>query len=92
MESIAILDDGSIRKLFDPSDVSELGAYPKRASQVEGIETGAQRGRFYVDFSRLGPEYRYCLVETFASHEQAVAAERDWLRANWIEGSLESAP
>lgn len=65
------------------------GVIPQRASRVEVIPDGQQRGRFSVDFSLLADatgddSYRVCLVQTFDRYSDAVAAEVAWLERNWV--------
>lgn len=62
---------------------------PKRASRVEVIEDGPNRSNFHVDFSLLAehtgdPALAVCLVKTFASYQDAVAAEVRWIEQNWL--------
>jgi hypothetical protein len=84
--------DGEVRAVWGRENAPLLRnaqAMPQRASRVEVVEEGRHRGRFYVDFSPLAvvtgrPEYQTCLIATFDSHEEAVAAEVDWLRRNWL--------
>ncbi len=64
---------------------------PHRASRVEVIAAGKHRGRFHVDFSLLAElsgkaEHCVCLVPTFNSYQEAVAAEVAWLEENYVHG------
>ena len=84
--------DGSIRAIWTDKVAPafrEAGAIPHRASNVEVIEVGPNRGKFHVDFSKLadltGNEtYRVCLCQAFDTHGAAVAAEVRWLELNWV--------
>ena len=65
------------------------GVIPQRASRVEVITEGPQRGLFHVDFSLLADatgddRLRVCLVKPFLSYNAAVAAEVAWLEQNWV--------
>ena len=62
----------------------------RRASHVEPIRSGNQRGKWYVDFSPLGPEYQLCLITPFASRDAALAAEVRWLEENYLGASPSS--
>lgn len=83
---VRIDSKGRIRKLSDPVfDRKVFRAIPRRASRVEVVEEpGPSYGRFYVDFSLLGEAWQFCLASTFDTHEEAVAAERKFLVANYI--------
>jgi hypothetical protein len=82
----AYLPGGGLRKIFETADRHRYGAVPRRASRVEVVEGGPQTGRFYVDLSLLGEQYQLCLRQTFDDHDEAVAAEREWLTRHWING------
>jgi hypothetical protein len=86
MASTAYLPGGGLRKIFETRDRGRYGAVPRRASRVEVIQEGPQRGRFFVDFSLLGDEYQLCLLSTFDDHDEAVTAERSWLDRHWLRG------
>jgi hypothetical protein len=82
---IRFLPGGEMRKLFEPGDRQAYGhAVPRRASRVEVIPVGPHRGKFFVDFSLLGPDYQLCLAQPFDTHDEAVRAEQAWLLENWI--------
>lgn len=89
MTTIRFLKGGGVRKLFATRDRAIHNAVPRRASRVEVIDTGSQRGRFYVDFSPLGDCYQLCLRQTFEDYHEAVAAERRWLTRHWICGPVD---
>lgn len=84
--------DGSIRAVWSDQVAPafrEAGVIPRRASNVEVIEVGPNRGKFHVDLSRLAaitgnPEHAVCFAETFDSYTAAVAAEVKWLETNWV--------
>lgn len=82
---IAFLPGGQVRKLFDPAD-RDLGALPRRASRVEVIDCGPQRGLFHVDMTPLGSDHMYCLLQTHTDYAEAVRAEQAWLQRYWIRG------
>ncbi len=70
----------------------DQGVLPQRASRIEVIPEGPQRGRFHVDFSLLAEatgddSYRVCLLQTFDRYSDANAAEVLWLEQNWVLAS-----
>jgi hypothetical protein len=70
----------------------KAGVIPERASRVEVIRDGPNRGKFSVDFSLLADltkdeRFRVSLSRPFESYAAAVAAEVAWLEANWVLGS-----
>lgn len=83
---LSVMEDGTIRKLFDSEDRQLFGAVPKRASNVLVAEDGPRYGQFYVDFTALFEDHGFCLLDTFEDYDKAVAAEREWLKQNWILG------
>jgi len=88
MTVIRFLPDGGVRKLFETSD-RLLGAIPRRASRIEVVtHDGPHFGRFYVEFSPLGPDYQFCLTRTFEDYGEAVAAEQAWLEEHWVLAGL----
>lgn len=86
------LPDGSTRVIWHDTvgdRERHHGAIPQRASRIEVIPEGPQRGRFHVDFSLLAEatgddSYRVCLVQTFERYDAANAAEVAWLEQNWV--------
>lgn len=89
---LRFLPGGEVRGIYtDALPLRHLmpGMIPHRASRVEVIQEGKHRGRFHVDFSLLAEmtgkvEHRACLTETFDSYQEAVAAEVEWLRVNYV--------
>jgi len=81
---IRFLKGGGVRKLFAAEDRSMFGAVPRRATRIEIVPEGPNRGLFYIDCSPLGPEYQFCLTELFEDYKAAVRREEEWLTANWI--------
>lgn len=86
------LPSGATRALWDDDwhPTHEPAVVPRRASRVEVVASGKQRGRFHVDFSLLGEDHRFCLLQTFKAYREAVEAERDWLLKNWVQASIEA--
>lgn len=84
------LPGGGVRKLFETRDRHVHGAVPRRGSRVEIVDApdSAAHGRFFVDFSPLGPGYQCCLRETFEDYDDAVQAERAWILENWVLAPL----
>lgn len=86
--------DGSVRGVWQDATASgfrSAGAIPRRASRVEVIEDGPNRGRFHVDLSLLADlsgdrTLRVCLIRAFDSHTDAVAAEVAFIERNWVLG------
>lgn len=86
------LPDGTTRSVWDDATASrerEHGVIPQRASRIEVITEGPQRGLFHVDFSLLadatGDErFRICLRETFEDYAAANRREVEWLHQNWV--------
>lgn len=84
--------DGTRRAVWSPAVAESFraaGEIPHRASNVEVVEEGPDRGRFYADFTKLAelendPSLCICLASTFASHAEAVAAEVRWLEQHWV--------
>jgi hypothetical protein len=71
----------------------KAGVIPERASRVEVIRDGPNRGKFSVDFALLADltkdeRYRVCLARAFESYQEAVRAEVAWLEANWVLGGI----
>lgn len=67
----------------------KAGVIPVRASRVEVIPDGINRGRFHVDFSLLADatgdrRHRVCLHTPFDSYEAAVTAEVLYVERNWV--------
>lgn len=67
----------------------KTGTIPQRASRVEVIQDGPNRGKFHVDLSLLADltaceEFRVCLVDAFDSHTEAVEAEVRFIEQNWV--------
>jgi hypothetical protein len=84
--TIRFVRGGGVRKLFEPWDRTAFGAIPRRASRVEVVEEGPQKGKFFVEMSPLGPNFQFCLTETFDDYADAVRAEQGWLTQHWIQG------
>ena len=86
--------DGELRAILeDHQDVPELcrdlGAFPDRASSIELVRSGRFRGYWYVDFSPLAdsladPTFNCCLVQCFRTRAEALAAEVQWLKINFL--------
>jgi len=87
--TMSVLPDGTSRSIWSDDWHPEVdpGAVQRRASRVEVIPDGPQKGRFHVDFSPLGEEYRFCLAQTFVRYRDAVAAEVAWLTKHWVKGA-----
>jgi hypothetical protein len=84
---IRLLPDGSVRSIYsDTVDYRLFGPDEtrQRASSVESVPAGPQRGNWFVDFSALGPGYELCLLQTYRKRAEALAAEVAWLRQNWL--------
>lgn len=67
----------------------KAGVIPQRASRIEVITEGPQRGKFHVDFSLLAEatgddRFRVCLPKTYESYAAANRAEITWLANNWV--------
>jgi hypothetical protein len=67
----------------------KAGSVPKRASRVEAIDSGPHRGKFYVDMTLLATlaedtSLEVCLVQTFENYADAITAELQFIRANWL--------
>jgi len=88
---IRFMPDGGVRKLFDRED-RELypDSIPQRASRVEVIQEGPQRGRFSVEFLPLPGLTPCCLTRTFEDHAEGVSAEQEYLRRNWLGYNVET--
>ncbi len=90
------LPDGTTRAVWrDAVGPQERrhGVIPQRASRIEVIPVGPQRGRFYVDFTPLAEAtgndtYRVCLLQTFESYSVANTTEVAWLEQNWVLSGL----
>ncbi len=90
----AYRQDGSVRGIWQDATGEQFrknGTMPQRASRVEVIPDGPNRSKFHVDFTLLAearndPKLAVCLVKTFLSYKDAVAAEVAWLEQNWIIG------
>lgn len=86
------LPDATTRAVWDDSVAPReraAGVIPQRASRIEVIQDGPQRGKFHVDFSLLAEatgddSLRLCLVRTFDEYSQANRAEVQWLHDNWV--------
>lgn len=96
----SFLPDGTRRAVWSeavaPSFRAE-GEIPHRASNVEVVEDGPNRGRFHADFTKLSelendPSLCICLAATFASHAEAVAAEVRWLEQHWVLAPCREKP
>lgn len=70
---------GAVRAVYSDDypflDVHGCNA-PKRASHVEAIQTGPNRGLWFADMTPLGEEYQYCLWPPCSHRVDALAAER----------------
>lgn len=95
------LPDGDTRAVWADAVASrerEHGVIPQRASRIEVITEGPQRGMFHVDFSLLADvtgddRFRICLLETFEDYAKANAAEVAWLHKNWVlDGTNDPQP
>lgn len=84
--------DATVRAIWSDNLGPELrraGAFPRRASRVEVIESGPHRGKFHVDLSLMAAltgDHRFavCLARPFESHADAVAAEVEFLERAWL--------
>jgi hypothetical protein len=78
---LLILPDGTIRAIYaEEIDLADLGSVLiSRASQVEPDS----QGRWMADLSPVrGP-----VLGPFNRRSEALAAELDWLEANWLLAS-----
>jgi hypothetical protein len=90
------MPDGSTRAVWDDSQAARErrhGAIPSRASRIEVITAGPNRGRFHVDFSLLADltgvaSHQICLLETFEAYTEANRREVAWLHTNYILGGV----
>lgn len=86
--------DGSVRGVWQDATgpgFRKAGAVPQRASRVEVVAAGPNRGRFHVDLSLLAeavgdPRLAVCLTRTFDSYTEAVAAEVKFIEQHWVLG------
>jgi hypothetical protein len=86
--------DGSTRSLWHRQFARVNrghGVMPVRASHVRVVEDGPHRGYFYVDLTPLAAltgdhTFNTVLPGFFESHEEAVAAEQDFLLRHWVLG------
>lgn len=84
--------DGSVRAIWSDKVADgfrKAGLIPERASRVEAIREGPHRSKFHVDFTLLSEatgdtKLAVCLVKTFESYTDAVAAEVAWIEQNWL--------
>lgn len=91
---LRFLPSGQVRGIYtDEIPLRQIlpGVMPQRASRVEVIPEGPHRGKFHVDFTLLAEmtgndDYRVCLARPFDSYKEAVAAEVEWLRVNYVLG------
>ena len=84
---IHALPGGGLRAIYpdeDRLDLRRLGGVPRRASHVEMIQEGPQRGQWYVDLSPLGEPHEACLLETFPNRRSALDAEHNYLLTHWL--------
>jgi hypothetical protein len=86
--------DGNLRIVWEDT-VGDLlrgmGGVPQRASRIEVVPDGPQRGRFHVDFSLLArvlqdDRWCMCLPRTWTSYAEANAAEIAFLHKHLIQG------
>lgn len=64
-----------------------------RASLINPVKEGPNKGRFYVDFSFLADatgedRFRMCLTQTFETYDEANRVEVEWLEKNWVKEGL----
>lgn len=84
--------DGSTRGVWNDQTAPasrKAGVIPQRASRVEVIPDGPNRGEFHVDLTLLAeitgdPKFQVCLTRTFQSYSEAVAAEVAFIEKNWV--------
>ncbi len=84
--------DGTVRAVWSDQAAPAFraaGVMPRRASRVEVIEDGPNRGRFHVDLTLLSeltgdPKFAVCLTRAFDSYQEAVAAEVRFIETNWV--------
>lgn len=91
---IIVIDDDGLRAIVEDGDEAPvvreaIGAPVGRASSIEPIATGPKEGWWTVDFSHLSvstgdPKFACCLANTFARRADAIAAEVEWLKANFL--------
>ena len=82
---------GVVRAIHDDDFPLDGAPPPVRASCVEPIQRGLFSGFWFVDMSPLGESYRYCLWPPCRRRDEALAAERAHLVANWLVPQNESA-
>lgn len=88
----AYRSDGTTRAIWQDQigdSLRKAGAIPRRASRVEVIPDGPNRGNFHVDLTLLSeitgnPKFAVCLTKTFESYSEAVAAEVKFIEHNWV--------
>jgi hypothetical protein len=75
---LVITPDGAIRCLYDEAiDLSQFG--PLSIARGSHVEPTA-RGQWQADLAPVGGP----TLGPFAVRSEALAAERDWLEANWL--------
>jgi hypothetical protein len=85
MGTVMHIRPGRLRMIHH-DDYTPSGAVPRRASRVEPIQDGPDRGKWMVDMSPLGPEFQYCLWPPYDTRRAALAAETTHLEEVWIRG------
>lgn len=92
MHTIRIFSGGGVRAVYS-DDFSTRKVFPTiiphRASRIEVIEVGPNRGLFGVDFGPLaditGDErYRDIWLGPFEKYDDARRAEVSWLEENYV--------
>lgn len=92
LKTIRYYPGGGLRKIYEPSDKRLHGLVGRRGSNIHIVDAPGKEfdGEYLVDFSALGDSYQFCMLKTFKIRDNAVKAELDWLRKNWILEGLPS--